>query len=102
MLQFQINQRNQHDVSTRSSRPHARIERCIASTARNTAIPSGAPVNGCFPVTMHSRKCAHCVARGSPSGTFGTEIFPSGTLARNEANESTKVRRLDASLACLL
>src|SRR5262249_16345535 len=101
VLQFQIDQRNQHDSSTSSSRPPARIERCIASSARTTAIPSRPPVSGSFPVAIHSRKCAHCVARGSPGGTFGTEIFPFGTLARNEANESTYVGGIRTSLTCL-
>src|SRR3954467_10901203 len=86
---------------TCSSRPPARIERCIASSARTTAIPSPALVNGCFPVTMHSRKSAHWITRGSPSDTCGIVTSPFRMLARNEANESTYVGGVDTSLTCL-
>src|SRR5260370_11057413 len=102
MVQFQVNERDQHDGSTCSSRPRARIERCIASSARTTAIPSGAPVNGCFPDTMHSRKCAHCAASGSPTATLGTITSPLRMLAWNEAKESMYVGRQDTSVTCLL
>src|SRR4029077_13233741 len=72
-----------------SSRPPARIDRSIASSARTTAVASGPPTSGRLRVRTQSRKWSHSALGGAPAEIFGMVMSPSRMLARNDAKVST-------------